>query len=120
MEMTALRNANSPPGRSQILEALIFQCGFSSSQNVSSAFLKAMVLEESRPKIFEATMRVEPEGRLSASLWVCTARPLSNIPSSVEVFTMRLVAEIVCSPAQVPDWTSSILPLANKVSVVLL
>ena len=95
METTALRKANSPPGKSHILEALIFQCGFSSSQKVSSACLNAIVLDESRPNILEATIRVEPEGRLRASLDVCMARPLSNIPSRVDVFTMRVEAVIV-------------------------
>ncbi len=65
---TAFRKANSPPGRTQILEAQIFQWGSSSSQKVSVASLNAIVLEESLPKISAETISEEPDGRFIASL----------------------------------------------------
>ena len=46
------------------------QYGSSASLNVRLPFLNAIVFDSLLPKISLATMRVEPEGRLSASDFV--------------------------------------------------
>ena len=60
----------------------------------------------------ENTMSVEPDGRLSASLFVCTTRPSSKIPSSVEVFMSSDVAVVFSPPAEELFVSISTLPSA--------
>ena len=74
------------------------QYGSSASLNVRLPFLNAIVFDSLLPKISLATMSVEPEGRLSASDFVCTTRPSSKTPSSVDVLNMSESAVTVCPP----------------------
>ena len=55
------------------------------------------MLEAVLPKIFDTTIRVEPEGRFIASEEACTARPLSKMPSIVDVFKSNVFA-VTLSP----------------------
>ena len=80
-----MKKANSSPGKSHILEAFIFQWGGFSSQKVREPFLNVTVPVSSLPKISEATIKVEPDGKFMESEAVCTTLPPSKIPSSVAV-----------------------------------